>query len=83
MERKELEAQYRLERDINAGANASNYHKKRFAELSKEMGIANSTPKVEAKTETVVQTTQSTATEETTVVSTDEAPDEEPKKKQG
>ncbi len=28
MERTELETQYRLERDICAGANASDYHKK-------------------------------------------------------
>jgi diphthamide synthase (EF-2-diphthine--ammonia ligase) len=84
MERTELETQYRLERDICAGANASDYHKKRFAELSKEMGIANSTPKtVEAKTETVQITESNTSTQETTVVEMDEAPDEEPKKKQG
>ncbi len=57
--------------------------KKRFAELSKEMGIANSTPKVEAKTETVQITESNTSTQETTVVEMDEAPDEEPKKKQG
>jgi diphthamide synthase (EF-2-diphthine--ammonia ligase) len=86
MERKELESQYRLERDICAGANASEYHKKRFAELSKELGKADGTKMTNVKTtksvetvmtsgtETVATISDTTNSEDVTIVSTDEAP---------
>ncbi len=76
-----LKAEYHKEREICSGANASDLHKKRFAELKKLLKITDGDGKTEKakdepKTETVAQTSSTTSTEETTVVSTNESPEE-------
>lgn len=80
-----LKQEFAKEKEICMGANASEYHHKRFAEIAKKLGvglrekIAELGDEIikdtkEEPTTTVAQTTQSTASEEPTVVSTDESP---------
>jgi hypothetical protein len=69
-----LKAEYAKEREICSGANASELHKKRFAELKKELKITDGDGITEKpKNETV----ESTASEEPTVVSTNEEPEKQ------
>jgi len=78
MEQKELEVQYKLERDICSGANASEYHKKRFAELAKELNIVIAEKAVDAKPEEKTETSSEPATvEETETVTTESSEIEE------
>ena len=69
-----LKAEFAKEREICSGANASEYHKKKFADLGKQLGIeTKKADEPKAKKQTVETTEATTATEETTVVSTTES----------
>ena len=72
-----LKDEFNKEREICAGANASDYHKKRFADLADQLGRSQPEKAPEKAEEPtvakVVETTSTNETNETVVSSTAEA----------
>jgi diphthamide synthase (EF-2-diphthine--ammonia ligase) len=68
-----LNAEYQKEREICSGANASEYHHKKFADLAKKLGVGlreKISEQADEKIKDTKQETTATVAEETTVVST-------------
>jgi hypothetical protein len=50
--KQQLEAEFAKEKEICASANASDYHKKRFAELGKKLGVESKNATTEESEDT-------------------------------